>query len=205
RCGAQVTLKVPGCGHEVKGRCTDTRAIVKNPSACTASCGQPLKCGHSCAAKCGRCTTLSLSKIASTPETKTHHATCTVECGRHRSCGHRCQLPCHEGQPCPPCSERCSLSCEHSACSQLCVDPCALCAENCTWFCPHEAGSCRLPCGAPCVRLPCDIRCERMLRCGHQCPSVCGEDCPGSEYCRECCGPSTPAMTQVVDMLEFTT
>ncbi|CAM9107878.1 unnamed protein product, partial [Hapterophycus canaliculatus] len=199
RCLAHVTFEVPGCGHSVEGRCTDARAIVKNPSLCTARCGQPLACGHSCAAKCGRCTALTL------PSATTHHATCTIECGRYRSCGHQCQLPCHEGRPCPPCPELCALSCEHSSCSQRCVDPCTLCAESCTWHCPHEAGSCRLPCGAPCVRLPCDIRCERKLLCGHQCPSVCGEDCPGSEYCRECCGPHTREMTQVVDMLEFTT
>lgn len=44
------------------------------------------------------------------------------------------------------------------------LEPCALCAENCTWNCPHEAGSCRLPCGAPCVRLPCDMCVMREVR-----------------------------------------
>ncbi|CAM9550665.1 unnamed protein product [Scytosiphon promiscuus] len=261
RCVERVTLEIPGCGHEIMGRCTATRAIVENPALCTARCGQPLPCGHLCAANCGRCTTLTLSGTASahpgpsTPsehqqressmdvaggawaaatagddvgedegdsaaaaaseaaaaavvksaETRTHHATCTIECGRHRPCGHRCELPCHEGRPCPPCTKQCALSCEHSACSQRCVDPCILCAESCTWYCPHKAGSCRLPCGAPCVRLPCDIRCERKLRCGHRCPSVCGEDCPGPEYCRECSAPHTSTMTHVVDMLEFKT
>ena len=47
-------------------------------------------------------------------------------------------------------------------------------------------------------------RCERLLSCDHQCPSVCGEDCPSSAYCREC-GGSGAEMDQVVDMLEFTT
>ncbi|CAM9833130.1 unnamed protein product, partial [Ectocarpus sp. 13 AM-2016] len=210
RCGEPVELKVPGCGHEIKGRCTATRDIVRNPAKCTETCGKPLPCGHSCMATCGSCTQLTLSfvlaaAVATAAEQRTHHAKCTTECGRHRSCGHRCRLPCHEGEPCPPCPEPCTLSCEHSSCAQACIDPCTLCAQSCTWHCPHQAGSCRLPCGAPCVRLPCDIRCERKLPCGHRCPSVCGEDCPGSEFCRECGRADTPAMTQVVDMLEFTT
>ena len=33
---------------------------------------------------------------------------------------------------------------------------------------------------------------------------MCGEDCPGSDFCRECAS-SMRTMDQVVDMLEFTT
>ncbi|CAM9306840.1 unnamed protein product [Pylaiella littoralis] len=199
RCVEPVEHTIPGCGHVVRGRCTATRAAVKNPAVCPESCGKPLPCGHSCAATCGRCTTITLSS------NNRHPSRVRGECGRPRSCGHRCRFPCHEGQSCPPCPEPCALSCEHSSCPQPCVDPCASCAEECTWSCPHQSGSCRLPCGAPCNRLPCDIRCERKLRCGHQCPSVCGEDCPGSEYCRECGGADTTYMNQVVDMMEFKT
>ncbi|CAM9306733.1 unnamed protein product [Pylaiella littoralis] len=262
RCVEPAEHTIPGCGHVVRGRCTATKAAVENPAICPESCGKPLPCGHSCAAKCGRCTTITLSKtpagtqlqdsapsqsqqqqhspsvasaegsawaaaavamkrdghnqdesgsaahaaaVVIAAETRAHHAICEIECGRPRPCGHRCRRPCHEGKPCAPCPEPCALSCEHSSCSQPCVDPCAPCAEECTWSCPHQSGSCRLPCGAPCNRLPCDIRCERRLRCGHQCPSVCGEDCPRSEYCRECGGADTTYMNQVVDVMEFKT
>jgi hypothetical protein len=56
-------------------------------------------------------------------------------------------------------------------------------------------GECHMPCAVPCDRLPCSVRCEKKLACGHQCPSLCGEDCPDVKYCRECtsvddlCGP----------------
>ncbi len=199
------------------------------------SCGKPLPCGHSCAAPCGCCTTLTLTEtkkqetqeqvpaggsgrsawmaaaaatatasaseedealvaaVVAAAEARSHHAVCKAvsmgcgrrktacwlkdimkgirsvftflpparwvgaelsntpvcqylialdvawhkllklrrshppfarrlqECGRPRACGHRCRFPCHEGQPCPPCPERCALSCEHSSCSQPCV------------------------------------------------------------------------------------
>ncbi|KAH6653537.1 hypothetical protein BKA67DRAFT_519208 [Truncatella angustata] len=42
-------------------------------------------------------------------------------------------------------------------------------------------------CAAPCDWVPCSKRCEAQLGCGHQCPSVCGELCPGDQYCQVCC------------------
>ncbi|CAM1501438.1 Fc.00g034220.m01.CDS01 [Cosmosporella sp. VM-42] len=42
------------------------------------------------------------------------------------------------------------------------------------------------PCAAPCDWVPCSLRCEKMLDCGHQCPSICGETCPESKYCQQC-------------------
>ena len=47
-------------------------------------------------------------------------------------------------------------------------------------------GLCPLPCGAPCLRLPCDERCSLLLACGHRCPSVCGEACPDPTFCIQC-------------------
>lgn len=55
-----------------------------------------------------------------------------------------------------------------------------------------------MPCSAPCDRLPCDERCTRVLPCGHQCPSFCGEDFPVG-YCQECGDKGE----QRVDLLEF--
>jgi hypothetical protein len=57
-----------------------------------------------------------------------------------------------------------------------------------------------MPCAAPCDRLPCDERCNKTLECGHQCPSLCGEDCP-SGLCQHC-GDKGDAR---VDLLEFKT
>lgn len=57
-----------------------------------------------------------------------------------------------------------------------------------------------MPCAAPCDRLPCDERCTKLLKCGHQCPSLCEEDCP-SNLCQEC-GDKGDAR---VDFLEWKT
>ena len=57
-----------------------------------------------------------------------------------------------------------------------------------------------MPCAAPCDRLPCDERCTRLLKCGHQCPSLCGEECP-HDYCQACCA----RKDNRVDLLEFKT
>ena len=44
-----------------------------------------------------------------------------------------------------------------------------------------------MPCGAPCTRLPCDLRCARNISgCGHRCPGLCGEECLTEAECREC-------------------
>jgi len=37
----------------------------------------------------------------------------------------------------------------------------------------------------PCDRLPCDIRCQGVLSCGHKCPSLCGEPC-ALQQCHIC-------------------
>jgi len=57
-----------------------------------------------------------------------------------------------------------------------------------------------MPCAAPCNRLPCDKRCTEQLPCGHQCPGLCGENCP-EKYCQDC-GMMNDAQ---VDMLDFKT
>jgi hypothetical protein len=57
--------------------------------------------------------------------------------------------------------------------------------------------------------VPCDVRCTRSLACGHQCPSLCGEKCPSSEYCVDCAAAGAPSTAktrdQVVDMVMHST
>lgn len=54
----------------------------------------------------------------------------------------------------------------------------------------------------PCRRPPCDEVCPKTLRCGHHCPSLCGEDCK-IQICPECA--SENQRQQVVEYLENTT
>lgn len=56
-----------------------------------------------------------------------------------------------------------------------------------------------MPCAAPCDHIPCTLRCEERLSCGHQCPSVCGEICPPSEFCQKCASPELKG--RVVDFI----
>jgi hypothetical protein len=51
----------------------------------------------------------------------------------------------------------------------------------------------------PCDLLPCSERCAKMLACGHRCPSICGEVCPGVAYCQICAHPTIKGM--VVDFI----
>jgi hypothetical protein len=118
----------------------------------------------------------SLKRPTSLSRSSWTHPPCQHPCTRPLSCGHPCGSSCHAGKPCPPCRTPCPVSCSHSRCSRRCSEPCPPCAEPCPWQCEHQ-GSCSLPCGAPCDRLPCNKRCGKKLKCGHQCPGLCGETC----------------------------
>ncbi|KAL4935406.1 hypothetical protein BDV06DRAFT_129741 [Aspergillus oleicola] len=128
------------------------------------------------------------------------HQKCSIICGKkYGSCSHNCPRSCHVGGECGLCEAPCEVRCHHSRCDRKCSKPCTPCVERCTWSCEHQ-GPCFLPCSAPCDRLPCSQRCEKLLQCGHKCPSVCGETCPEG-YCQTCSDRGDAR----VDMLEFKT
>jgi hypothetical protein len=129
---------------------------------------------HSAAANAN--TTTSSSQLRLPAEFAFRHSSCKLKCSKPLSCGHPCSSSCHSGKPCPPCCANCPVSCEHTRCGKSCNLPCAPCAEPCSWTCSHQ-GACSLPCGAPCDRLPCNLRCAKKLKCGHSCPGLCGETC----------------------------
>ena len=54
----------------------------------------------------------------------------------------------------------------------------------------------------PCRRPPCDAACLNKLPCGHQCPSLCGEEC-GTQICPECAPENQ--MQQVVEFVDNST
>lgn len=190
-CSVQVKKKVPGCEHFVKASCG--KDVTSEDYKCPTSCPQLLKCGHPCPGTCGQCKPKAGENIIS-------HQKCRKICERKMgACNHTCRRPCHEGRDCGTCSAPCEVRCKHSKCTALCNEPCAPCVEPCTWSCEHK-GSCTMPCSAPCNRLPCDVRCLRILKCGHQCPGLCGESCP-EPLCQRC----TSKQDSRVDLLEFKT
>ncbi|KAF1956385.1 hypothetical protein CC80DRAFT_563213 [Byssothecium circinans] len=191
RCDALTEKKVPDCNHTVKVKCYQD--VTTDWFRCPTPCGVHLTCGHTCPGTCGRCNTTDVSGGI-----VIQHAKCTKVCGRpFGACNHTCQQSCHSGTDCGLCHNQCEVKCKHSRCRLECHQACAPCSEPCTWSCEHQ-NDCTMPCAAPCNRLPCDKRCTKLLPCGHQCPGLCGEDCP-EQYC-QACGFKGDAQ---VDMLEF--
>ena len=178
RCSVPVQKVVPKCTHAVEVSCSRdvTSALFTCPTACNAT----LACGHPCPGTCSSC-----RQIDNNDRPTVKHSTCSKICGRRfRTCNHTCPKRCHDGKECGPCQAPCDVRCAHSKCTLHCCQPCAPCVENCTWSCEHQ-GDCYMPCAAPCKRLPCNRRCSRQLSCAHQCPGICGEECPEG-YCQLC-------------------
>ena len=196
-CKTPVQVVAGTCGHTLTLPCHRSHELEGHPELCTSACGMQLgPCGHACAGICGAC-----RGPFRLPPDSPAHPPCSTVCDRNLMCGHACMAACHAGAQCPPCLAACVVACEHSACNKQCSVACAPCAEPCGWDCPHR-GTCPLPCGAPCSRLPCDKRCERVLACGHRCPSLCGETCPGVQYCPQCAHPAHAG--DVVDLVMMT-
>ncbi|KAL2870752.1 uncharacterized protein BJX67DRAFT_344501 [Aspergillus lucknowensis] len=163
-----------GCAHEVIEFCHSDVSI--SSYRCKSPCGAELQCGHTCKRKCFECNRGGTIG----------HGSCQQQCGRNYStCTHVCTSLCHGTNPCPPCQAVCKVRCNHSKCTRKCWEPCVPCAEErCPSSCPHSV--CTMPCAAPCNHVPCSLRCEKYLPCGHRCPSVCGEDCPSISLCQTC-------------------
>ncbi|KAE8382302.1 hypothetical protein BDV26DRAFT_299696 [Aspergillus bertholletiae] len=178
RCPTLVKKLVPHCNHEITISCHID--VSKPEYKCTHQCYAALPCGHNCKRQCNQCTTQTNEGI------KVDHKQCKQKCGRlYSTCAHACAAECHGDTPCPSCTAPCDVQCGHSRCSQKCSEPCAPCAvSKCQSSCPHSA--CSMPCAAPCDHIPCSRRCEKLLSCGHQCPSLCGEPCPAQKFCQAC-------------------
>lgn len=180
-CSAIVKKEGPRCGHQISVAC---HLDLTSPNyRCKTPCRTNLPCGHTCKRACWECNT------STDEETKIDHGPCKQKCGRNQStCSHVCDMTCHGEVPCLPCQSPCNVQCGHSKCPKKCSEPCAPCAEPaCLSLCPHS--TCSMPCAAPCNHVPCSLRCQKVLSCGHMCPSVCGEACPPQEFCQVCADP----------------
>ncbi|CAG8508580.1 12330_t:CDS:10 [Dentiscutata erythropus] len=160
-----------------------------------------LKCGHTCPYRCHLDDTRHIGVF------------CQKACIRLYP---DCQHPCRNkmcGEDCGDCLfpiGSITLPCRHKYENAKChhnknIDK-VLCNEKVLRKlpnCEHEhlmKGTCNLPCGVPCNRLPCNLRCEKLLNCGHQCFGICGEKCPPSQYCAECTTDDN-VKNQVVDLI----
>jgi len=194
QCRKAVQAIIPGCQHEVTKHCYID--VNTDSYRCSATCGAILSCGHRCTRPCSDC-----RRRDELGYMVTDHSICRQVCNRNYStCNHRCQSACHEDLPCGLCEQKCDSKCAHSACGKKCHEPCVPCAEaKCTSHCPHSTY--RMPCAAPCDWLPCSLRCTEQLACGCQCPSLCGEVCPGADRCQNCASDDVKSMQ--ADLLMF--
>ncbi|KAI2622163.1 hypothetical protein GGS26DRAFT_249873 [Hypomontagnella submonticulosa] len=191
-CKKMVKKIVPGCDHTVEVPCNVD--VSDDTYRCGNMCSDPQPCGHSCRSSCWQCKERRDGQIV-----KTNHGICKQACGRkYTTCHHVCRRLCHGEAECPLCSEPCEVRCSHSRCGKKCHEPCAPCAEQtCASCCAHS--QCTMPCAAPCDWVPCSRRCDKILSCGHQCPSLCGEVCPDVKFCQICC--SEDIKSAVVDFI----
>ncbi|TDL21593.1 hypothetical protein BD410DRAFT_297523 [Rickenella mellea] len=187
-CREMVTRSLPNCEHTAEMECGGDVALVK----CEVVCGGAMSCcTRICASKCGNCQLLNATQDRLNHQS--HH------CLRDLYCQHRCKGTCAPEHKCSEsCKEPCRQVCAHARCRLPCSTPCAPCMEPCTWICIHSSRDCPVPCGSPCARLPCDERCTQQLSCGHQCPSVCGENC-SIQICPQCAQPEDKE--KVVDLI----
>jgi superfamily I DNA and/or RNA helicase len=152
------------CGHENEVECS----IPASRAECRVKCGKILPCGHICKGTCGTCLKGTL------------HIPCEYECNRNLLCGHVCKQKC--SQPCL-CIKPCNNECSHAKCIDPCFAVCLECKEKCGNKCPHDR-YCDKLCYELCAISPCDERCSLIMKCGHQCIGLCGEECPS--LCRTC-------------------
>ncbi|KAI0375984.1 hypothetical protein BV20DRAFT_31266 [Pilatotrama ljubarskyi] len=194
QCTQPVKKRLPTCEHSTMIACYRDPVSVR----CREPCSGALECcSKTCKATCGDCQGVNVEspRTKSNKVTRVHHV--SHPCERPLYCEHRCSLPCSRDHECNTrCKETCRQQCAHHSCPKPCSEPCAPCMQPCVWSCAHF--SCPVLCGSICSRLPCDEPCEKMLQCGHPCPSVCGEPC-GNQQCIECMGPDRKA--DIVDFI----
>ncbi|KAJ7091139.1 hypothetical protein C8R44DRAFT_817142 [Mycena epipterygia] len=191
-CTTLVTQNLPTCEHSVQMRCS----LDPSEALCTNLCGGTMTCcGRPCNAKCHQCQ--GVNAPGPGPIVRVQHQ--EHLCQKPLFCAHSCSKPCSRDHECATaCQEQCRQECSHSRCNSYCSTPCSPCMKDCTWVCPHQ--KCPVPCGSVCARLPCDQPCPNSLGCGHQCPSVCGENC-AIQICPIC---ATDTVKQnVVDFLLY--
>ncbi|KAK9882468.1 hypothetical protein WA026_021501 [Henosepilachna vigintioctopunctata] len=180
KCKQMVGVSIKAkCGHTIEKIPCSTLSLfiigsdeVKLESYCTFPCNEILNCSlenkHLCSGSCGAC---FQGRI---------HMRCSEKCGQILICNHECEIPCRE--TCKPCKKPCPFKCKHSVCKKKCGEPCSICTEACSRKCKHQ--KCDKRCGDICNIRPCEVPCEKKLKCGHLCVGFCGDPCP--PLCRTC-------------------
>ena len=164
-CLERIPYKIKLCNHNNNIECYLSSYPMK--IICQEPCLKRLPCGHVCTGTCGKCLQGTL------------HITCNQKCLNRLICGHLCAQDC--SSECF-CKEKCEKICVHKKCDKNCYEICNNCEVKCTRECRHSF--CKNKCDELCNIIPCNKRCEKKMKCGHQCYGLCGERCP--EICEIC-------------------
>ena len=114
---------------------------------------------------------------------------CKKPCGERLVCGHACETPCHASAGFHNkayCSKLCLRKCcpnEHQ-CQRRCHHPsdCPPCRHDMLKTVPQCGHEQPVPCSVDPETFTCTLKCEKTLKCGHNCQKVCGELC--TKQCR---------------------
>ncbi|XP_038052094.1 NFX1-type zinc finger-containing protein 1-like [Patiria miniata] len=190
-CKVRVKRILETCGHEVTMDCSQTEIPCPKPcpklfSSCQHQCRR--KCGESCLEacpeKCERKLVCGHSCEELCKETCTSY--CKVEVTRILSkCRHKVVMDCGENPEAFQCTRlvtKTHPSCGHDVLVDCCEDPGEV---ECKKFVIKKRKSCGHRKAMPCYIDPdsrdCTKRCNKILRCGHQCPNACGKPCEASD------------------------
>ena len=120
---------------------------------------------------------------------------CTMSCGERLDCGHACNRPCHASDEYH----------EKGHCSKMCINLCPnnhKCPRRCHYpkeckcyefvlktlpLCGHEQP---VQCSIDPKDVPCQFKCEKTLKCGHNCQKPCGKIC--TKRCTVSCTKTLP-------------
>ena len=163
QCSVSSEVKLPDCGHTQTKLCYQSLSDVKCTAACEKKCRSGHPCKHKCHEKCQPCRVTVHKTFPCGHTTKVRcleelSAQCKLPCSKELPCGHQCQLTCGE-------------ECSDASCPQLVQVSLPRCSHNTMIPCPMKKNLIYRR------RVKCTEVCQKQLRCGHQCTSICGEPC----------------------------
>ena len=117
---------------------------------------------------------------------------CKMLCGERLVCGHACETPCHvsaEFHKKGHCSKLCLMKCcpnDHQ-CQRRCHYPrqCPPCLQDVLKTVPQCDHEQPVPCSVDPEIFSCQVKCEKILTCGHNCQEACGKLC--TKECNVAC------------------
>ena len=186
-CKVKVNIRIPNCGHEQIVYCYQDIQDVKCQAKCEKMCRKGHPCKRKCYQECGNCMVQVRTDLKCGHTTDlycyedpnkhncTELVTKTLKCGHVATImcskdpsSHICHEPCAKKLKCGHrCRSVCGVSCTSTICNEIVVKL-QKCGHTAKMECYKKNYSKEFVCTQPCPRL---------LKCGHKCTGLCGEEC----------------------------